>query len=193
VKLSHHPDGKVHFSQDGKIISKVGRRGFSLRDSIGLVFQLHSYHPSAFSRLMKAKAGRAYLPFLCRPTLPKAITIEAQWRRRSDVEANIEPQGRRAGPLNEIIHRKSGARSQVFFVGQPQGFPLRDHVLLVSVEPTRELPNITDPTMILVGGFDPHEGTSRQEGLLSWMYPHHPSDALRTQLGTVDLPRARSD
>jgi len=65
-------------------------------------------------------------------------------------------------------------------------------VLIVGVEPTRPLPNVTEPTMILMGGFDPHEVAepgqkARHTGLLIWKYPHEPTGSLRRLLESVDL------
>jgi hypothetical protein len=65
-------------------------------------------------------------------------------------------------------------------------------LLLVGVEPTLPLPNVTKPTMILMGGFDPNEVAEpgqkgRHTGLLIWKYPFEPTESLRGLLGSVDL------
>jgi hypothetical protein len=192
VKLSHHPDGNVHFSQDGKIVTAVRRRTFPLATSIGLVFQLHIYHPEKFEEVTKAKKRRAYLPFVFEERLPQAITIFAEWRRRRAMEANLDPPNGVAGPVTQIINRKTGVASTVFFLMQPDRFALHDHLLIVGVEPTQPLPNVTEPTMILMGGFDPNEVAEpgqkgRHTGLLIWKYPFEPTESLRGLLGSVDL------
>jgi hypothetical protein len=192
VKLSHPPDGNVHFSQDGKILTIVRRKGFPLATSIGHVFHLHIYFPESFKEICRAKERRAYLPFVFEPPLPLAITVFAEWRRRRAMEANLDPPNGVAGPVAQIINRKTGGTSTVFFLMQPAGFAMRDHLLVVGVEPACPLPNIAEPTMILVGGFDPHEvedpkQKARQSGLLAWKYPFEASDRLRSLLGTVDL------
>jgi hypothetical protein len=192
VKLSHPPDGNVHFSQDRKILSVVRRKTFPLATTIGFVFQLHIYHPERFEKVTKTKKRRAYLPFLFAGRLPQAITVFAEWRRRRAMEANLDPANGVAGPVTEIISRKTGVASTVFFLMQPVGFALRDYVLIVGVEPTRPLPNVTEPTMILMGGFDPHEVAepghkARHTGLLIWKYPYEPTESLRSLLGSVDL------
>jgi hypothetical protein len=192
VKLSHHPDGNVHFSQDGKIVTAVRRRTFPLATSIGLVFQLHIYHPEKFEEVTKAKKRRAYLPFVFEERLPQAITIFAEWRRRRAMEANLDPPNGVAGPVTQIINRKTGVASTFFFLMQSDRFALRDHLLIVGAEPTQPLPNVTEPTMILMGGFDPNEVAEpgqkgRHTGLLIWKYPFEPTESLRGLLGSVDL------
>lgn len=197
VKLSHHPDGNIHFSQDGKILTAVRRRTFPLPTTIGLVFQLYIYYPEKFKEATKAKKGRAYLPFDFAERLPQAITVFAEWRRRRAMEANLDPPNGVTGPVAEIINRKTGVTSTVFFLMQPNGFALRDYLLIVGVEPTLPLPNVTEPTMILMGGFDPNEVAEpgqkgRHTGLLIWKYPFEPTESLRDLLGSVDLdPRPR--
>jgi hypothetical protein len=192
VKLSHHPDGEVHFSQDGKILTVVRRKTFPLATTIGHVFRLHIFHPEGFTEATKAKRKRAYLPFVFYGSLPQALTVFAEWRRRRAMEANLDPPNGVAGPDTQSISRKTGTAFTVFFLMQPGGFPMRDHLLVVGVEPARPLPNVTEPTMILVGGFDPHEPTEPgqkvpQTGLLVWKYPQEPSEHLRCLLGSVDL------
>lgn len=192
VKLNHHPDGNVHFSQDGKILTLVRRKTFDLSTTIGHVFQLHTYFPDAFEPLKQTKAGRAYLPFVFQPNLPKAVTVWGEWRRRRDMEANLQPSGGIAGPLTDIQNRKTGVVSKVFFLGQPAGFAFPDNLLLIGVHSTQELSTVVEPTMILVGGFDPHEVKqpgipSRQTGLLCWLYPHRPTEESRQLLGSVDF------
>lgn len=192
VKLSHHPDGSAHFSQDGKILTVVRRRAFPLATSIGPLFYLHIFHPTGFKAVKKAKRARAYLPFEFPGELPQAITVFAEWRRRRAMEANLDIPNGTAGPVTQITNRKTGATSNVFFLMQPVGFALRDHLLIVGVEPTHPLPEITEPTMILLGGFDSHEVAepgqkARHTGLLAWKYPNEPLEHVRNLLGSVDL------
>jgi len=192
VKLSHHPDGNVHFSQDGKILTAVRRKTFPLSTMIGHVFQLHIYHPTGFEELKATKSGRAYLPFVFRPELPPAITLFAEWRRRRAIEANTDPPDGTAGPVTEITSRTSRATFTVFFLAQPAGFPLRDHVLLVGAETTQPLENLKGPTMVLMGGFDPHEVTEpgqkvQHTGLLAWLYPCVPNEDMLRRIGSVDV------
>lgn len=192
VKLSHHPDGNVHFSQDGKILTVVRRKTFPLATTIGLVFRLHIFYPERFTEVTRAKKRRAYLPFVFDGPLPQALMVFAEWRRRRAMEADLDLPDGVAGPATQLISRMTGIAFSVFFLMHPSGFPLRDHVLVVGVEPAPPLAEVTEPTMILVAGFDPHEGTqpgqkAPQTGLLTWKYPLEPSEHLRSILGSVDL------
>ena len=108
------------------------------------------------------------------------------------MEANLDLPDGVAGPVTQLISRATGVAFSAFFVMQPAGFPLREHLLVVGVELAHPLPTVTEPTMILLGGFDPDEGTEPgqrvpQTGLLAWKYPQNPSEDLRSLLGSVDL------
>jgi hypothetical protein len=192
AKFTHHPDGNTHFSQDGRMKTVIRRPSFPL-DSIGTVFQLHIYRPYGFDDFnpITRDLKKAYLRNKFTGTLPEAVVIEAEWRRKADIIANIYPPGQDAGPKTRVKHRKTGVESTVFFVGQPRGYPLQDHVLMISVRETAPVPSITVPTMLLLAGFDPHEVKDgdpavQQTGCLAWLYPAYSLDDFEMRLGTVD-------
>lgn len=194
VKYSHHPDGRVHFSQSGKIKTEVVRPSFRLGDEIGHLFDLHIYHPWGFEpfSLQARKQDRVYLRSRFSGNLPEAVIVSAQWRRKSDTTAHMEPPGGTAGPLAEARHARTGDTGVFHFLGQPAGFPLRDHILMVSCGVTQSVDNIEEPTMILVAGWDPHEIKSpneeiRQTGCLVSIYPATNYETLKARIGSVDL------
>jgi hypothetical protein len=41
VKYSHHPDGRAHFSQDGKILTAIKRQSIALDRQNGHMFTLY--------------------------------------------------------------------------------------------------------------------------------------------------------
>lgn len=194
VKFSHHPDGEVHFSQDSKVRTEIKRRSFNLVASIGEVLQLHIYHPAGFEAidLVRQKTDRVYLLNVFKGDLPSAIVVRGEWRRKRDIAANTEPRGGIVPPITTVIHRRTGVDSVVTLLGQPEGWPLRDHVLMLSCYPTTPLDNITDKTMILLGGWDPADVAppgqhAKQTGCLAWLYPQKNAEAAAARLGTIDL------
>lgn len=193
VKLSHHPDGRVHFSQSGKVKTEIVRESFPLVGSIGKVFELHVYHPREFEPVNPAeqKSDRVYLWNIFRRGLPSAITVVGEWRRKADIAANMEPPTGVVPPVTRVKHRKTGVESLVSLLGQPPEWPLRDHVLMLSCHPTTPLENIAQKTMVLTAGWDPHEvkevGTEiKQTGCLVWLYPHHDAEELAKKIGSID-------
>ncbi len=61
VKYTHHPDGEAHFSQDGKILTKIRRRANSLPAYDGHIFTVQLQGLSDFQPLKErdlSKSGR---------------------------------------------------------------------------------------------------------------------------------------
>lgn len=59
-------------------------------------------------------------------------------------------------------------------VGQPLGYPLQDHVLVVNVGAVKTAAGVDRPTLIFFGGWDQHDRTKdprHGEGYLTFMCP----------------------
>ena len=195
VKLSHHPDGRVHFSQSGKVITKIKRTSFPLASTIGIIFELHVYFPVFFEALdlAKQKTNRVYL-FNKFIRVPNAVKIVGEWRRKSSIEGNTASPTDVVQAVTTVKNRKTGVGFMASLFGQPDDWPLTDHVLMLYCLPTTPLNNITDKTMILMGGWDPHEVPDssiqvKQTGCLVWMYPQHEAEKLAAQIGSIDLAK----
>ncbi len=193
VKFSHHPDGRVHFSQDRKILTKIKRMSWPLDGPIGQIFQLNFYHLRGLELLSQSdfKPNKLFLPFRFVEGLPFAVTISGEWRRKKATVENIEPAGGAAGPAAIIQSRKTGQEQVVFFLGQPESLPLRDHILMLSCTAIPLLEGVVRPTVILLGGWDHHEVvvTGQQTantGFLICVYPVKNFDALATMIGSLD-------
>ncbi len=195
VKFSHHPDGQALFSQDGRVRTEIRRASFPLATTIGQLFDLHAFWLSGFELLdpRKAKRGRPYLRFVHEGPPPAGVVVSADWRRKRDIEANTEPPGGIAGPRASVKSRRTGATGQVLFLGQPLGWPLRDHVLMVECYRT-DLPSGLgdEPMFVFMGGWDPHEvpdvGTPvEQTGCLACLYPAASPEELARTIGSIDL------
>jgi hypothetical protein len=192
VKLSHHPDGNVHFSQDGKVFRNNRRLSFRLDGPIGHLFEVHAYDLAGFEALTALKSDRVHLPFVLPDHATRGVTIVGEWRRKKDIRASMVRGTDQAGPLLNLVDRKSGAPYQAFTVGQPLHFPLRDHVLTINCGEAPAVESITEPTMVLMGGWDFHEveeigkPVPPLKGLI-WVYPHHLSEEALSQIPSVDF------
>lgn len=190
VKFSHHPDGEVHFSQDGKVRTAIRRTSFPLDGPIGQIFQLNAYWPSGFAELTRVDKKRGYLTFLFRDRLPTAIRVVAEWRRKKEISDNVE--GVPPGPRTEILKKSTGESFQAFFFGPPTGFPIQDHVLVVSAGVTVHPKNVDSTTMVFVGGLDLHEVAApgipaAPSGSLVFLYPSKAKASVIKQIGSIDL------
>jgi hypothetical protein len=194
AKLSHHPDGQSHFSQDGRLRTEVKRPSFRLTGPIGHLFHFTVYFPREFETFDSArrKLDRPYLRYRFQSGLPDGLQVSAEWRHKKDIIECIQPAGKDSGPITQVKHKQTGAESTVFFFGQPEGFPLQDHVIMLSVGPVAVPTNVSEATIILMAGYDPHEVENSgdpvtQSGCLCAMYPLHHAEELLERLGTVDF------
>ena len=196
VKLSHKPNGFVHFSQDNKVYGdRIFRTAsFPLTTKFGTVFHLHAFRPAqGFPSLGSGdkKAGRLYLPFDFGDELPEGIRIEAKWRRKADVPSWTDRGDVIVGPNPRLVHRNSGVERRHFLVGQPAGFALRDHILDVYCDPVTVPANVEDPMMLLMGGYDSDEvlqpgDPAPPSEYLAWWYPIPNPSEIETVLQSMD-------
>ncbi len=198
VKFSHHSSGEALFSQDGKVRTEIRRASFPLTGPIGHLFELHAFWLSGFDLLepAKAKGGRPYLRFIFEGEPPPGVVISGEWRRKRDIEDNMEPRDGIAGPRASFRRRSTGAEGQMLFLGQPPGWPLRDHLLLIECYRT-DIPRGLgdDPLLVFMGGWDPHEVPDarvpiEQTGCLACLYPAASPEELSRKIGSIDFKPA---
>lgn len=176
VKFSHHRSGIAQFSKSGLDARLPRRSSFPLDGPIGWLFQLNAYWLSGFCMLERTKSKDLHLGFGFPRKHPGGVVVTAQWRRKVDIIANMEPQGGKSGPAAEVMSRHTRARSRVYFLGQPDSSPLTDHVLMISGGEVPVPKNLELPAMVFLGGWDRHEVTpatpeARRAECLAFMYP----------------------
>ena len=195
VKFAHKLDGRVHFSQDGKVRTTVVRESVRLDGPLGRIFELTAFHPRGFQPLNQAKKGRVYLPFISPEGLPDALFVYAEWRRTGGIEQSFDRPDGVAGPIAGLLDRRTGIQAPRIFYGPPSPDP--HHLLVVTCLPVEPPQGVSDSGMVLRGGFDPHElppGTPPSDaqlptGWLSFLYPVKLSGALRERVEDIDYHR----
>lgn len=190
VKLSHHPDGNVHFSQDGKIKTEIGRASWPLASTIGKVFELNFFHLDGLAAFAgPEKKGQLVLPFAVVDGVPDAVSIVGEWLRKKDLLSAMQLPDGTMGPAPKVTSRKTGETQVRFLLGQPEGFAMQDHVLMLTCRPVPMAEGAKSPTAIIIGGWDPHEGAGPVEnkGLLVGMYPCGDYEALAATIGSLDF------
>jgi hypothetical protein len=175
VKFSHHRSGIAQFSKSGVELPDTRRQSFPLNGPIGHVFNLQVFQPHRFTVLEKPSPKAKYLALDFPDDRPASVSWRAEWRRKDSIVSAIEPLGD-AGPKSIIKHKVTGAENETFFVGQPPGYPLREHILLVTGGPSNPPIGQTSPGMAFLGGWDPHEISAAGEkpqlrGCLAFIYP----------------------
>jgi hypothetical protein len=194
VKYSHHPDGRAHFSQTGKIITAVKRQSIPLDTQNGHIFTLHIQGLAALDPADAAKGAttstkRAVIEFTMEP--PESVKFVGRWldvnkMRFSNPTSTI-------GPV-VTMQDADGIRSESIFVANPR--PNTRHVLAVTCIPFYKLSPESEMFMFY-GGFNAPEtmtDPTKEGGFLAFIYPLSEADKIRERLGTVDyIPKSSAE
>ena len=196
VKYSHHPDGRVHFSQDAKVRTEIRRQAkFRLDGPIGKLFQLHALFPvGGFLPLDEStmRSGRPHLVFNYPQEIPSAVRIAAEWRRKVDVASWSEPTGTPIGPKERLQHRVTGGRGGAYFLGQPDGYPLQEHLMVIFCDRVDVPTGVARPMIIFTAGADADEvkrtgDVAPPSEYLAATYPVADRAAMERVVGTIDF------
>lgn len=187
VKFAHHTSGEAHFSKTGdETIPRTARASWPLTGPLGHLFDLQVMQPEQFTRLEKRDKRVMYLGVVAEPG-SEAIAWHAEWRRKRDIESNIRPRGGIAGPTTKVLSRATGRESEVFFLGQPQGYGARDHIVMLTAGRSERPQGFVGSGMTFLAGWDTHEVARAGEkadvrGCLAFVYPARPP-ALNAAVG----------
>jgi len=173
VKYSHHPDGAVHFSQDGKVFTTVRRRSFPLT-SEGHLFELHAHDPSGFEAIQseELKRKRLYTPYVFTEPLPPGITVNGAWWSQSRLRQIATNRGSPIRPLDVLPRWQDGKPFKAFLVSPPATSPFADKVLVLNAGAVPEV-KTSCPSMLFIGGWDQHppgQTPGVGDGFLTFVY-----------------------
>jgi hypothetical protein len=189
VKYSHHPDGRAHFSQTGKIVTAVKRQSIALDKQHGHIFSLIIQGLSGLEPAHPIKdvssATRSVVDFEVDPS--DAIRFVARWfdvsrMRFSNPTITIGP----IVPLED----PDGITRTGCIIASPHANA--KHVLALTCASTPRLG--PEPEMfVFYGGFDPPElmvDSTKDAGFLIFVYPVSAAEKVKERIGSVDyIPR----
>jgi hypothetical protein len=190
VKYTHHPDGRAHFSQDGKICTKITRQSVPLNSIEGHVFTvqaagLHEFRPATRPKdLTEPTDSRVNLPFELGSELPQAIKIVGQLYDATTLETRIV--GGVPSIIGPSVRIDAFGQSSAFLVGNPCP-ALANMILFVTCQIMP--PQKPWSGLIFQGGFDPRsqfDDVSHSASFLALSYPIENFDDLEVCLGSVD-------
>jgi hypothetical protein len=186
VKYSHHPDGRAHFSQDGKIYTAVKRQSIPLDKQEGHIFSLSIQGLNALKRADPIKdvitsTKRALIEFAMES--PEAVKFVGRWYdvnklRCSNPNATI-------GPVVPTLDPDGASNSAIFVAGP---YANTTHVLAISCIPIAKL-GAAPEIFVFCGGFDPREvmtDPTKEAGFLAFVYPVEEAERLGQRIGSVD-------
>ena len=201
VKYSHHPDGRAHFSQTGKIRTEIVRSSVPLTGLEGHVFTLqaqglHGFRAASRSEDRAAPSKRANLPFELAGPMPEAVKIIGHLysvalllasRLVGDVPDCVGPRITLRDPNGQVMDGRC--------IANPYDTSNQTCLLLACL-PIPRFDLTRETAVIFLGGFDPPDvaaDISRPSGFLACSHPVDNFDELRARLGSVDLPARQSE
>lgn len=196
VKYSHHPDGRAHFSQDGRVRTEIKRQSVPLDAQRGHIFSVLIQGLQAFDAADDAKdvgssPKRTTLTFEI-PGAPEANALKliGRWLEIS----TLLPIGQAESIIGpKVPTQDRTGRQQIGFLLASPYDELPQHVLLITCELIPRL--CPEPeVMLFYGGFDAREimdDTTQEAGFLTFLYPASDADELKKRLGTIDWDSGR--
>lgn len=197
VKYTHHPDGRVHFSQDRKIYTAIKKQSVPLASAHGHIFTVQFQGIDDFELVnpqkdRKPPSGKRTLLNMDFPDdYPEAIKIVGRWYSAKELIESIE--GNPGDSVGPIIPCKENGGSQrlAMIVSPPQSQPFSDFALMISCVSIPRFSQDKGTALTFIGGFDQYEiatNLSVDSSFLALSYPTNNYDELLTQIGTIDFP-----
>ncbi len=192
VKYAHHPDGRVHFSQDGKVNTLIIRNSLPLDKTEGHIFSIHTQGISHFEldpaqQDHTPKMKRTVLNFKFDQNNPEALKVVARWYKPETLISRT--QGHFLGPTVDA-QTPDGHITSAFLIGPPKGCTMERYVLLVNCEAIAQLDKDREAVLIFIGGFDTPakiNDIAQDSSFLCVTYPVSNYDELVKQIGTIDI------
>ncbi len=193
VKYAHHPDGRAHFSQDGKVLTRVKKQSVPLDAAEGHIFSVNIQGIEDFEQLTDKEEGtstkkRTVLNFKFTKSF-SALRIVGRIYPRFGFGSDNPAAPQVVGP-KVPCQTPDGSILPAFLMSPPKGWPLDSLVLFLSCEKTPALDEGRDSVLSFIGGFDhPDIALDHAEDtyFLALQYPADDFSELQKQLDTIDL------
>jgi hypothetical protein len=193
VKYSHHPSGRAHFSQDGRVRTEIKKQSVPLADVEGHIFSLHIHGLHGFDkasgrdRASGVSVERTLVRFRLEDPLPGSIKFvgrlhSSAWLQARANDGMVVPTMQLSQP--------DGSLRPAFVWSSPIGTPSQERCLVVSIELQPQLDQTRVTSLLFVGGFDSSEAMddlSKPVSFLALSYPVENVDQLRARLGSIDF------
>jgi hypothetical protein len=194
VKYTHHVDGETHFSQDGKILTKIRRRAKSLPSLGGHIFTVQLQGLPDFQQVKNSDLAKKDRIVVCMrfESEPASLKLVAHLYSASELYRRVSS-AVDCGPWIHVVRNQQAYSAALLAVGGNAN--PTDRLLTLSFE---EVPSVfpSQPSgFSFIGGFDAPQTAFDHTKNTSFLVLISPATNLPEaiqRLGTVDLPPAGS-
>lgn len=192
VKYAHHPNGRVHFSQAGQVLSQIKKQSLPLGAAQEHIFTIQLQGLTAFDAINPDKdleppsEKRTVLKFQFTEKEPAAIKLVGRWYSYDELKNRMT--GIVQGPRIQA-RTLSGQMYNGFLLSPPLNNPMSRYILLVICEAIPILDKKEPTALTFIGGFDPPDvinNLSVDTKFLALSYPASNYRRLLKQLGSID-------
>ncbi len=192
VKYSHPISGDAHFSQDGRVYTRVRRPSLRLDTEAGHLFEFHAFGLTSFDSIEPGgeRAKRLYLPFVVLEAT-HAVTVVGEWIPKAKLQRLAASQPGGFGPIGELPRGRGGRPYLACLVGHPNVALDSFGLLAVNLHPIDGISSSVAPSVVLLGGWDAGPMMAQPGdtvGFLAFMYPCSELEQFRSRLGSIDYP-----
>lgn len=193
VKYSHHPDGRAHFSQDGKVFTALKKQSIPINKIQGHVFTVQLQGLTSFEQLNRNEynlpptAKRTILNFSFGNAEPQAVKFVGSWFSQAVLMKNM--QSGVLGPVMTAINPQ-GKSYLAFLCSAPEGHAGEGRILVLTCEGIPRLSKDEETALTFIGGFDDAaivNDLSRTTTFLALSYPVENADDLAERIGSIDF------
>jgi hypothetical protein len=194
VKFSHHPDGNAHFSQTGKVLTKV-RKLCPPIDKVEHLFTAQIQGLASYDQFDPPKEKisnpkeRTFIEAVFKGKSPEAIKIFGMLYTRKNLRGRSS--GYLVGPVMDSVD-PTGKISRTCICSSPVGTVNEDLTLLIMCESIPKVDKLNKAALTFIGGFDERKVTddiTKETTFLAMSYPQDNIDELAKQIGSIDFIR----
>ena len=199
VKYSHHPDGRAHFSQDGRVRSTVRKQSVPLTEIDEHLFTIKLQGLDEFEivkpNVTKNRSTKRKTVNLRFDNIqPEAFKILGWWSSRANLVGRIKISANNF--IYECMSRDGKHRSFGVLLANPYEIDNEEFFLMLNFVPIPKFDEHRISSLNFLGGFDLPEiidDLSKETTFLSFTYPVTDIDELAKKIGTIDFRKDRSE
>jgi hypothetical protein len=192
IKFSYHPDGRTHFSQDGKIRTNLLHNGMALSKKTGPICTIIAHRLCGFTRVSQKD-------------LREDPTKKGVWALTSSIELfgatftvflksenDLKPpsSARLSSSVGMMTTSTRAITLPAIAIGQPSSDRGHDRVLIVAYRPLSGASVASESYLLFQGPYVECQGEAIPQGKLvtqSVVYPAHLGGDLVRSISSIDL------